>query len=70
MRSVTNLSLYTQATQGKQNNIKVLSEFDLITTCIPSLKCIKMFVHIGEILWRPMAWILLLKLLSCLPFAR
>jgi len=29
-----------------------------------------MFVHIGEILCRSITWILLLELLSCLPFAR
>jgi len=29
---------------------KIPIEFDLMTTCIPLLKCINMFVNIGEIL--------------------
>jgi len=36
---------------------------------MPLCKRINMFVHIGEILCRPIAWILLPDFLSCLSFA-
>jgi len=54
--SVRNYPLVDKLHKKKQR-IKLPIEFDWMTTCIPFLKSMKMFVHIGKILCRPPAGI-------------